>query len=67
MENNGWSEYRELFKHLITKIDSIDDKLEKALIQVGKLEERNKVMSALYGALGGGLAIIITLAIKVLS
>lgn len=66
MDTNGWNEYRELFKHLIGKIDSIDEKLERALIQVSKLEERNKLMSALYGALGGGIAVLSLLAIKFL-
>lgn len=66
MDTNGWSEYRKLFEHLIVKIDSIDEKLEKALIQVSKLEERNKIMSVIYGALGGGIAVIIMLAVKFL-
>ena len=67
MSDNSWSEYRELFKHLLKKIDDIDEKLERALIQVSRLEERNRIMSALYGALGGGIAIIVMLAVKYLA
>lgn len=64
--HNGWSEYRELFKHLIHKVDQIDTKLEKALIQISKVEERHKFMAAAWGTLGGVLAVVTVFAIKFL-
>lgn len=65
-KTNGWSQYKKLFERLIDKVDSIDDKVEIISIKMGKLEERSKVMSALYGGLGAGIAIIITLAVRFL-
>lgn len=57
---NGWTEYKKLFEQLLIKVDVIDEKLDKALIKIARLEERNKIMSILWGSLGGGIAVLIS-------
>jgi len=62
--DNGWQEYKKLFDNLIKKVDKIDTNLTLARIDIAKISERSRIMSALWGTLGGGLAIAISVAIR---
>lgn len=66
-DTNGWIEYKKLFEHLVATVTVIDSKLDTALIKIGKLEERSKMMSVLWGSMGGGLAVLISVAAQYFS
>ena len=67
MSENGWHEYKKLFDYLIGKVDSIDDKVGKTLIEVAKLKEKTRNTAALYGTLGGGIGVLVIFSLKVLA
>ncbi len=65
--DNGWQEYKKLFEYIIKKVDKIDTTLDMAVTKIGKLEERSKLMSAFWGSMGGGVAILISIAMRFFS
>jgi len=62
--DNGWQEYKKLFENLIKKVDKIDTNLTLARIDIAKVGERSRIISALWGTVGGGLAVAIGIAVR---
>lgn len=67
MKKNGFTEYKKLFEHLVRTVNSIDQKLDKVVIDVVKLKERDRIISkVLWCLLGGGITIAVTVVVRFL-
>ena len=61
--DNGFGEYKKLIEDKFEMINKIDEKVDKIFVTLAELKTEMHFKSGVWGAIGGAIPVLITLAI----